>query len=95
MKKYAIPLQPISIEQPFSQWGFNVVGPINPNSRKGHIYIFIATYYFTKWPEAVALKKVDSEELIKFLKDNIFSRFTVLEKFIIDNGSILIGSKFT
>jgi transposase InsO family protein len=43
----------------------------------------------------VALKKVDSEELIKFLKDNILSRFDVPEKFITDNGSIFIGSKFT
>jgi len=42
----------------------------------------------------VALKKVNSEELIKFLKDNILSRFGVLEKFIIDNGSIFITSKF-
>ena len=43
----------------------------------------------------MALKKVDYEELIKFLKDNIFSRFDVPEKFINDNGSIFIDSKFT
>jgi hypothetical protein len=43
----------------------------------------------------VALKKVDFEELIKFLKDNILSRFGVPEKFITDNGSIFIGSIFT
>jgi transposase InsO family protein len=33
--------------------------------------------------------------LIKFLKDNILSRFNVPDKFIIDYGSIFIGSKFT
>jgi transposase InsO family protein len=43
----------------------------------------------------LALKKVDSEELIKFLKDNILLRFGVLDKFIIYNGSIFIRSKFT
>jgi hypothetical protein len=59
------------------------------------MYILTTTYYFTKWQEAVALKKVDSEELIKFLKDNILSRFGIPEKFITDNGSIFIGSKFT
>jgi transposase InsO family protein len=48
-----------------------------------------------KWKEEIALKRVDSEELIKFLKDNILSRFGVPEKFITDNGSIFIGSKFT
>jgi hypothetical protein len=40
------------------------------------------------------LKKVDSKQLIIFLKDNILLRFGVLEKFIIDNGSIFFGSKF-
>jgi transposase InsO family protein len=58
------------------------------------VYILTATDYFTKFLEEVALQKVDSKELIKFLKDNIFSRFGVLEKFITDNGSIFIGSKF-
>jgi hypothetical protein len=94
MKKYVMPLHPIVVEELFSQWGLDVVGPINPNSSKGHMYILTATNYFTKWPEAVALKKVDAEELIKFLKDNILLRFGVPDKFIIDNGLIFIGSKF-
>jgi hypothetical protein len=95
MKRSAMPLQPISVEQPFSQWGLDVIGPINPKSSKGNIYILTATDYFTKWQEEVALKRDDSEELIKFLKDNILSRFGVPKKFITDNGSIFIGSKFT
>jgi hypothetical protein len=59
MKRSTMPLKPISVEQPFSQWGLDVVGPINQNSSKGYIYIYIltATDYFTKWPETVALKK--------------------------------------
>jgi hypothetical protein len=89
-----MPLQPIIVEQSFSQWGLDVVGTINPKYRKRHMYILIAIYYFMKWMEAVELKKVDFEELIKFLKDNILSRFGVLDKFIIDNGSIFIRSKF-
>jgi hypothetical protein len=95
MKRYAMPLQPIIVEQSFSQWGLDVVEPINPKSSKGHMYILTTTDYFMKWPEAVALKKFDSEELIKFLKNNILSRFGVPDKFIIDNGLIFIGSKFT
>jgi hypothetical protein len=90
-----ITLQSISIEQPFTQWGLDIIGPINKNSSKGNIYILTTTDYFTKWKEAIALKKVDYDELIKFLKDNILSGFGVLEKFITDNGSIFIGSKFT
>jgi transposase InsO family protein len=41
------------------------------------------------------IEKVDSEELIKFLNDNVLARFGVRDKFITDNGSIFIGSKFT
>jgi hypothetical protein len=48
-----------------------------------------------KYLEAMALKRVDSEELIKFLKDEILSRFGVPDKFITDNDSIFTGSKFT
>jgi hypothetical protein len=94
MKWHAMPLQPISVEQSFTQWELDIIGPINPKSSKGHIYILTTTDYFTKQLEALALKKVDSEELIKFLKDNILSRFGVPEKFITYNGSIFIGSKF-
>jgi hypothetical protein len=95
MKRSAMPLQPISVEQPFTQWGLDFIGPINPKSSKGHTYILTATDYFMKWKEATTLKKVDSDELVKFLKDNILSRFGVPEKLITDNGSIFIGSKFT
>jgi len=59
------------------------------------MYILTSTDYFTKWPEAVTLKKADVEELIRFLKDNILLRFGVPDKFITNNGSIFIGSKFT
>jgi len=94
MKRFAMLLHPISLEKPFTQWGLDFIGTINPKSIKGHIYILTTTYYFTKWKEAVVLKKDDFEELIKFLKDNILSRFCALEKFIIDNGSNFIGSSF-
>jgi hypothetical protein len=47
------------------------------NPQLVYSYILKATYYFTKWQEAVALKKVDSDEHIKFLKENILSRFEV------------------
>jgi transposase InsO family protein len=58
------------------------------------MYNMTTTDYFKKWLEAVALKKADAKELIGFLKDTILSRFGVLDKFILDNGSIFIGSKF-
>jgi hypothetical protein len=86
MKRYVILLQPINVEQPFSQWGLDFVEPINPNSRKGHMYILTTTDYFTKWPKEVELKRDDSEDLIMFLRDNIFLIFGVPYKFITDTG---------
>jgi hypothetical protein len=95
MKKYVMPLQSIMVEQPFSQWGLDVIGMINLKYSKGHMYILTSTDYFTKWPKVMVLKKVDAKELIRFLKANILSRFGVPDKFIIDNGLIFIGSKLT
>jgi hypothetical protein len=39
----------------------DVVGPVNPKYSKIHAYIITATDYFTKWPESIDLKNVDSE----------------------------------
>eukprot|EP00253_Pinus_taeda_P008408 PITA_08408 len=35
-KKSAFPLQPDNIEQPFEQWGLDIIGEITPNSSKQH-----------------------------------------------------------
>ena len=43
----------------------------------------------------MAMRTVDLEQLILFLKDNILSKSDVPKKFIIDDGSIFIGFKFT
>ena len=90
-----MPLKPILVEAPFMQWGLNLIDSINLKSRQGHSYILTATDYFTKCQEAKALKTTNIEELILFIEENVFSRFGVSEKFITNNGSIFIGSKFT
>ena len=48
-KRLAFPLQPVTIENPFEQWGLDVVGEINLNSSKLHKYILTAIDYFSKW----------------------------------------------
>jgi hypothetical protein len=35
MKRATMLLQPITIEEPFTQWGLDVIGPINPNLQQG------------------------------------------------------------
>jgi hypothetical protein len=95
MKRESIPLNPMSIEEPFAKWGLDVIGMINLKSNKGNSYILNATDYFTKLKEVVALETIDTKKLIMFLKDNILAIFGVPHKSIIDNGSSFIGYKFT
>ena len=49
------------------------MGPF-PNSF-GNQYILVAVDYVFKWGEAIPNKTNDNKVVIKFLKENIFSRF--------------------
>ena len=90
MQQEIMPLQPILVDAQLMQWGLDVIGSIIPKSTQGHSYILTATDYFTRWKEVKYLKKVDIEELISFIKENILSHFGVPKKFIVDNGSIFL-----
>lgn len=89
-----MPLRLIILDAPFMQWGLDVIGPINPKSSQGHSYNLTGTYYFTKWKETKSLKTTNTKVMISFIEENILSHFGVPLKFIIDNGSIFIRSKF-
>ena len=45
-----------------------------PNSF-GNQYILVAVDYVSKWVEAIPIRTNDNKVVIKFLKENIFSRF--------------------
>ena len=42
----------------FQGWALDLFGQIHPPSSKGHKYMPVAIDYFTKWVEAIPLKKV-------------------------------------
>nr|AAM22019.1 Putative polyprotein [Oryza sativa Japonica Group]AAP52695.1 retrotransposon protein, putative, unclassified [Oryza sativa Japonica Group] len=67
-------MNPIIKPWPFRGWGMDMIGQINPPSSKGHKFILVTTDYFTKWVEAVPLKKVDSGDAIQFVKEHIIYR---------------------
>jgi hypothetical protein len=52
----AMPLQHVLPDFPFSKWGLEFIGPINPPSSVGKIFILTTINYFMKWTEVVPLK---------------------------------------
>ncbi|GKU89649.1 hypothetical protein SLEP1_g3763 [Rubroshorea leprosula] len=42
-------LHNMSAPWPFSMWGIDVIGAINPEASNGHQFILVAIDYFTKW----------------------------------------------
>ena len=62
------PLKPVIISEPFEQWGIDVIREIDPNSSLQHKYILTATDYFTRWVEAIPLRKVNEDAVRTFCK---------------------------
>ncbi|KAL6337781.1 hypothetical protein AAG906_037375 [Vitis piasezkii] len=56
----------------FDCWGLDFMGPFPPSF--GNLYILVGVDYVSKWVEAVACKSNDHKVVLKFLKENIFSR---------------------
>jgi hypothetical protein len=90
-----MPLQPVLLCFPFSKWGLDFIGIVNPLSSVGHIFILTATDYFTKWTEVVPLRHTQDEQVISFLETNIFSRFDIPLEIITNNGPTFISTKLT
>ena len=47
--------------------------------------------YFTKWPEVVALPKVDSDSIINWLVSDIIPRYGVFSQLITDQGTQFVS----
>jgi hypothetical protein len=90
-----MPLQPILPDFPFSKWGLDFIGPINPPSSTEQVFILTTTNYFNKWTEVVRLKHSRDEHVISFIETNIFSRFDIPLEIITDNGPAFISAKMT
>ncbi|XP_059066425.1 uncharacterized protein LOC131857734 [Cryptomeria japonica] len=91
----ALPLRPMVVDEPFKQWGIDFVGPIDPHSSAGHMYILTTIDYFTKWVEVVPTKKANSEVVCNFLKDCILVHFGVPHKIVADNASYFSFEELT
>nr|AAM74447.1 Putative retroelement [Oryza sativa Japonica Group] len=87
-------MNPIIKPWPFGGWGIDMIDMINPPSSKGHKFILVATDYFTKWVEAIPLKKVDSGDVIQCVQEQIIYRFCIPQTITTDQGSIFVSDEF-
>uniref|UniRef100_A0A2N9GIL0 RNA-directed DNA polymerase n=1 Tax=Fagus sylvatica TaxID=28930 RepID=A0A2N9GIL0_FAGSY len=83
-------LQNMATPWPFHTWGLDLIGPINPASG-GCIWILVATEYFTKWVEAIPLRKATGAAVANFIREHIITRFGIPYKLITDNGTPFIN----
>uniref|UniRef100_A0A2N9I1Y0 RNA-directed DNA polymerase n=1 Tax=Fagus sylvatica TaxID=28930 RepID=A0A2N9I1Y0_FAGSY len=83
-------LQNMATPWPFHTWGLDLIGPINPPSG-GYIWILAATEYFTKWVEAIPLRKATGAAVANFIREHIITRFGIPHKIISDNGTPFVN----
>jgi hypothetical protein len=69
---------------PFQQWGLEFIRDIHPASSGQHRWILTATYYFTKWIEAIPTRSTSHKVIIIFLED-IIARFGFSSRIVTDN----------
>ena len=73
----------------------DLIRKIYPASSKGHNFILVIIDYFTKWVEAVPLKKVEQKDVIQFIKERIIHRFRIPSSITTDQGTMFIGDEMT
>nr|CAN70203.1 hypothetical protein VITISV_010325 [Vitis vinifera] len=91
-KRNQMPMNPILIVELFDVWGIDFMGPF-PMSF-GNSYILVGVDYVSKWVEAIPCKQNDHRVVLKFLKENIFSRFGVPKAIINDGGAHFCNKPF-
>jgi hypothetical protein len=91
-KRHMMPLNPILVIEIFDCWGIDFMGPFPPSF--GFLYILVAVDYVSKWIEAIPSRNNDHKTVIKFLKENILSRFGIPRAMISDGGTHFCNKAF-
>ncbi|XP_039688639.1 uncharacterized protein [Medicago truncatula] len=85
-------LNVISSPWPFSMWGIDMIGRIEPEASNGHRFILVAIDDFTKWVEAASFANVTKQVVVRFIKNNIICRYGVPNKIITNNVRTSTGA---
>ena len=84
-----MPLNVLAVPWPFSMWGIDVIGAIEPRASNGHRFILVAIDYITKWVEAASYSSVTRSVVVRFIKKEIICRYGLPRKIITDNATNL------
>ncbi|XP_043705345.1 protein NYNRIN-like [Telopea speciosissima] len=82
-----IELHSLRAPWPFSTWGIDIIGKVNPKASNGHKFILVAINYFTKWVKAQSYTVLTVAKVEKFIKENIICRYRVPLDIISDQST--------
>ncbi len=71
---------------PFQRLHLDFVGPLNEGRRTGAKWILTCRDSFSKWVEAIPLRRATAEETVRALEREVFSRFGPPESIHSDSG---------
>lgn len=91
-RRNMMPLNPILVIEVFDCWGIDFMGPFPPSF--GYMFIIVAIDYVSKWVEAATCRTNDNKTVVKFLRENVLSRFGTPMAIISDRGTHFCNRSF-
>ena len=91
-RRNMMPLNPVLVVDLFDVWGIDFIGPLHTSF--GYSYILVGVDYVSKWVEAIPCKTNYHRVVLKFLKENVLSRFGVPKAIISDGGTHFCNKPF-
>ena len=80
------PLMPLpTVDEPWKRIAIDIVGPLQ-RTKKGHKYLLTVMDFATRFPEAIALKRIDAPTICEELLQ-IFSRYGLPKELLSDRGT--------
>ena len=76
----------------FDVWAIDFMGPFPTSFR--YSYILVGVDYVSKWVKVIPCNTNDHKVVLKFLKENVFSRFGVPKAIISDGGTYFYNKPF-
>ena len=86
-----VPLLPSPVDGALDRVAMDILGPF-PATDDGNRYIFVFSDYYTRWPEAFALKSIEASRIAHLLVNGILSRHGAPRTLLSDRGSNFLSS---